>query len=39
MMRHLGGEAAPELEHLRTDAACGGPSANRKYSAAWRRDD
>jgi hypothetical protein len=22
MMRHWGGEAAPELDHLRADAAC-----------------
>jgi len=27
------GKAAPELEHLHTDAACGSPSVRRKYSA------
>jgi hypothetical protein len=34
MMRHLDGEAAPQwMEHLCTDAAHCGASANRKYSA------
>jgi hypothetical protein len=33
MMRRLVGEATPELEHLREDAALCGPSVSRKYSA------
>ena len=30
MMRRLVSEATPELEYLRADAACGGPSVSRK---------
>jgi hypothetical protein len=33
MMHHIVSKATPELEHLRADAACGGPSVSRKYSA------
>jgi hypothetical protein len=33
MMRHLVGEATPELEHLREGAPLCGPSVSRKYSA------
>jgi hypothetical protein len=33
MMRHQVGEVAPELDHLRADAACGGATSSRKYSA------
>ena len=40
MMRHWVGEAAPELDHLRADAACSGATSSNKYSAGrtgWRR--
>jgi hypothetical protein len=33
MMRHLVGEATPELEHLREGAAPYSKSVSRKYSA------
>ena len=33
MMRHWLGEATPELDHLRADAACGGATSSREYSA------
>jgi hypothetical protein len=33
MMRHLVGEATPELELLREGAALCGPGVSRKYSA------
>jgi hypothetical protein len=35
MMRHWGGEAGPELDHLRADAACDGATSCREYSAIW----
>jgi hypothetical protein len=35
MMRHLVGEATPELELLREGAALCGSSVSRKYSAGW----
>jgi hypothetical protein len=35
MIRHLIGEATPELEHLRGCVALCGPSASRKYSALY----
>jgi hypothetical protein len=31
MVRHWVGEAAPELDHLRADAACGGATSSGKY--------
>jgi len=31
MMRHWVGEAAPELDHQRADAACGGATSSSKY--------
>lgn len=37
MMRHLVGEATPELEHLREGAALCGPSVSSKYSAFGAR--
>ena len=33
MMRHWVAEAAPELDHLHADAAWGGATSSRKYSA------
>ena len=37
MMRYWVGEAAPELDHLRADAACGGGTSSSKYSAIRRQ--
>jgi hypothetical protein len=33
MVRHLVGEATPELEHLREGVALDGPSVSREYPA------
>jgi hypothetical protein len=37
MMRHLVGEATPELEHLREDASLRGPIVSRTDSAFSNR--